>query len=504
MKTPAALLLSIASIFACSVAVAQNTLYWDGDGSGPVSGGSGTWDFGSPLWSMDLETPIYGPWQNGADAFFLATGGTVTLADPISVGSLNFGVDGYTLTSSTFDLTFSTGTATIDTSGGQTTLDVSLIASSGGLVKTGAGTLVLAATQSGLAGTTVRDGTLVLAASSSLLHTSRSLVVGFEAGDDARFDILGTAAAGSVRIGQNMGSSGEVVVGGTLTPGSSLIVGSEGDGTLTVDEGGSVDFAGDIRLGSLIGSTGTAPELRQLGMVLNDAFERLHHSLEQQRNLTANASHELRTPVSLLLELASALRVERTPEEYQERLTVALDATQHLAHLIDGLLILARSDAGLLQYEMEELRLDELVSDVVKIMSRKVGEQNVEIRVELAPVRIHGNGESLRQVLINLLDNALEHARGLTHVSVSLDQQEKTVRLIIADDGIGIAPELMPHLFNRFFRGEAARTSNAKGHLGLGLTICRTIVEAHAGTIRVARSAQGGASFLVELPEAKV
>jgi len=245
----------------------------------------------------------------------------------------------------------------------------------------------------------------------------------------------------------------------------------------------------------------TAPELHDLGAVLNDAFKRLDDSLQKQRNLTADASHELRTPVSLLLlELESALRQQRTPEEYRERLAVALDATHHLKKLVDGLLILARSDAGMMQYEMQPTDLEELTLDVIRLLEQKATQKNVRIETNLSPILHPANEESLRQVLLNLIDNAIEYAGANALVRVTLTSDAEAARILVEDNGPGFPEEALPFLFDRFYRVDEARTSREAGHLGLGLAICRTVVEAHAGRIRAGRSEWGGAEFEVSLP----
>jgi len=244
----------------------------------------------------------------------------------------------------------------------------------------------------------------------------------------------------------------------------------------------------------------TAPDLHELGAVLNDAFQRLQDSLQKQRQLTADASHELRTPVSLLLlELESALRQQRSPEEYEERIAVALEATRHLKKLVDGLLILARSDAGMMPYEMRMTDLEEVVLEVVRMLEKKAATKGLQIETDLSPILHMANEESMRQLLLNLLDNALEHARNASRVVIRLEQEKNAVILIVADDGQGIPSSAIPHLFDRFYRVDEARTAREAGHLGLGLAICQTIVEAHKGTIAVGASEWGGAEFVVRL-----
>lgn len=245
---------------------------------------------------------------------------------------------------------------------------------------------------------------------------------------------------------------------------------------------------------------GVESELRELGEILNESFERMHYSLQQQRNFTADASHELRTPISIiLLELESALRKERDAEAYRERIQSALETTEQLMHLVDSLLVLARSDASFTQLHTQEQDLSECCKEAVQLLEPKALEHNIAIQTECESIVITFDAERMRQVLINLINNALQYAGRGAKVCVRLEREGNNAQLSVSDDGPGIDTTNSEHIFDRFYRSDSARNRN-QGNLGLGLSICKTIVEAHGGSIRYERQHPQGAGFIVSLP----
>lgn len=244
----------------------------------------------------------------------------------------------------------------------------------------------------------------------------------------------------------------------------------------------------------------TYHELQELGEVLNETFASLHHSLSQQRQLTADASHELRTPLAtILLEAESALRRERSPEEYKERIENSLAAANHLKQLVDGLLLLARSDSDQPILNTSPTELNELIDEAIQLIQPQADKRHTKIIPQLVHVTLTVDAERMKQVIVNLLANAIQHGGQAIHVHLNLEVQDGNAILRVEDNGRGIPEELLPRLFDRFFRGEASRSST-KGNLGLGLAICQTIVEAHGGTISAGPSKLGGACFTVSLP----
>lgn len=250
----------------------------------------------------------------------------------------------------------------------------------------------------------------------------------------------------------------------------------------------------------LIDLEGTEYELRELGEVLNQAFERMHLSLQQQRNFTADASHELRTPISIiLLELESALRKERKPEEYKERIQAALETTEQLMQLIDSLLTLARSDAGLTHVTKTEANLQKVCEDAVRLMQPKALEANCNLTLKAIPLLLPHDSARIRQVLVNLINNALQYAGRGAKIQILLRKTDTCAELIVSDNGPGIPAAARGQIFDRFYRHDNAR-NREHGNLGLGLSICKSIIEAHEGTIHIIDSETPGAHFQIKLP----
>jgi heavy metal sensor kinase len=241
-------------------------------------------------------------------------------------------------------------------------------------------------------------------------------------------------------------------------------------------------------------------ELSDLARVLNDTFARLHESLVRQARFTADASHELRTPVSVLLtQTQSTLARERSVAEYQESLAACQDAAQRMRRLIDSLLTLARLDAGDAHPPRSACNLDEIVSDTVELLRPLARERGLTVTTDLKAAPCHGDPEQLGQVMANLIGNAVHYNRPGGTVVIRTAAESGTAVVSIADTGLGIATEDLPHIFERFYRADKAR-SNASGRTGLGLAIARAIVEAHGGTIMANSRPGEGSTFTVRLP----
>lgn len=223
------------------------------------------------------------------------------------------------------------------------------------------------------------------------------------------------------------------------------------------------------------------------------AYSSLKEAYESQRRFTADASHELRTPLARLqLATSSALR---GPESgYKEALETADSAAKAMAKLTRELLVLARADAGQLglRHEVFDLRL--AVSNALNGFQR-------EIRSSFppGPVLTEGDQDHLERVVSNLIENAVRHTPGDKSISVSLSEAAGQATICVQDEGEGISPEHLPHLFERFYRVDAAR-ARPDGGVGLGLAICKSLVEAHGGEIRVESAVGTGTSVSISLP----
>ena len=265
------------------------------------------------------------------------------------------------------------------------------------------------------------------------------------------------------------------------------------------------DTAGAISATNLAGRIDTAQldaELIGLAQVLNEMFSRLERAFARQARFTADASHELRTPVALLhTQIELALKRPRTVDEYREALETCRRASGRMRSLLDGLLTLARADAGHLALSLQPTNLNELV-DEVSLLYRDDARQShviLETTIPAASVMVQGDPVFLSRVLANLLTNALRHTpeSGTIHISLATDTSDAI--LTVADSGCGIPEEDQPQIFERFFRVDRARSRSSGGN-GLGLAICKSIVEAHAGTITFSSQADRGTTFVVRIP----
>jgi signal transduction histidine kinase len=240
-------------------------------------------------------------------------------------------------------------------------------------------------------------------------------------------------------------------------------------------------------------------ELAQLGDTLNEMLARLQRSVERERGFVASASHELRTPLALLKgELELALREGRSVDELRAAVASAAEESDRLVQLAEDLLVLARADQGRLPVRAEPLAAKELLSNVARRFARRAADGGRELRVD-APDDLEVNADRLRieQALGNMLDNALRYGEGT--VTVSARPAGGRVELHVRDDGPGFAPELLGRAFERFTRGDRART---RGGTGLGLALVEAVARAHGGRAAAANGGGGGADVWIEFPRA--
>jgi len=243
-------------------------------------------------------------------------------------------------------------------------------------------------------------------------------------------------------------------------------------------------------------------ELGQLAAVLNSTFARLETAFAQQKQFASDAAHELRTPVSVILtQTQTALARERDATGYKQTVEACQRAAQRMRKLIESLLELARFDAGQEVLKRLNFNLARTVAEAVEMVQSLADERQVKIISELQPLDLTGDPERLAQVVTNLLTNAIQYNRPGGEVRVKLDAQAGLAVLDISDTGRGIATEDLPHVFERFYRADQSRTSG--GNAGLGLSICKAIVEAHGGTIEISSVENAGTKLFVRLPAAK-
>jgi len=248
-------------------------------------------------------------------------------------------------------------------------------------------------------------------------------------------------------------------------------------------------------------TTGTGDELDRLAATLNDMLGRLDVTFRQIRQFSADASHELQTPLTILQgELEVALRAPRTPDEYRRVLTSALEESGRIARLVEGLLLLSRADAGVLRMDHQPVDLAHLVAEVCEQSQVLAKARGVTLDLgPLTPATIRGDHQHLRRLLVNLVDNGLKYTLAGGHVTLALHQDGAWAVLRVADTGIGLALEEQERIFQRFYRAPAAVLRGEEGS-GLGLCIARSIVEAHGGYVQVESAEDHGSTFTVSLP----
>ena len=232
-----------------------------------------------------------------------------------------------------------------------------------------------------------------------------------------------------------------------------------------------------------------------------EAFARQEAAFEQLRRFTADASHELRTPLTIIKANTSlSLTAPRTEQEYQKTLRAIDSAADRMNRIVQDLLLLARSDADQLAYSLEPVPLAEILAQATAAFS---GMDHPPITLDLPtpPLWVQGHADSLIRLFSNLLENAIRYTPPDGRITVSAETRNGTVSIDVTDTGEGIAPEHLPHVTERFYRAEAAR-SRAHGGTGLGLSICRSIVEAHGGDLTLRSSLGSGTTVCVMLTQA--
>ncbi|HMV85529.1 MAG TPA: ATP-binding protein [Blastocatellia bacterium] len=254
--------------------------------------------------------------------------------------------------------------------------------------------------------------------------------------------------------------------------------------------------------------TNPRDELGQLAATFNELLTRLQASFAQQRQFMADASHELRTPLHVMRTAAEVTleQPRRQESEYREALHIINEQARRLTKIVEDLFILARADAGQRKLEPRDFYLDELAAETTRAAAVLAARKQVAVLFEpVAEAPYRGDEALLRQMLLNLLDNAVKHTQAGGQVRLQLDHADAGYYLTVADTGEGIPAQAQPHIFKRFYRADQSRTRvpNGKGHsgAGLGLSIAQWIAEAHGGSLTLQQSGPSGSSFRVLLPE---
>jgi signal transduction histidine kinase len=261
----------------------------------------------------------------------------------------------------------------------------------------------------------------------------------------------------------------------------------------------------------------TGDELERLTHSLNEMIDRLEDALNHNYRFSADASHELRTPLTIMRgELEEMLRIEELPPQAIENLVSTLDEIDRMSRLVNSLMTITRLDAGGERMDMAVLDLSALARTTLDHMRLLAEEKGLPLTCSCeSEVYIYADPMRIKQVLVNLIDNAIKYTQpnengleslessvpeqpyGKVHVTVS--SSESTALLAIADQGFGMAPDVLPHVFDRFYRADFAR-SRGSGGVGLGLAIVKAIVVAHNGSVSITSTPGQGSTVVVELP----
>jgi two-component system OmpR family sensor kinase len=255
-------------------------------------------------------------------------------------------------------------------------------------------------------------------------------------------------------------------------------------------------------------------EYGQLATVINGLLSRVESTFEQQRRFMADASHELRTPIAIVrgeADIALA-QPERPLEEYREALSVVRSEARRLSRIVHDLFLLARADAGQQPLQLRPFYLDEVVADCARIARSLATVRGMTLESKAScEASVFGDEEMIRQLIFNLLNNALKYGEDGGTVEISLRCDEGSYHVCVRDSGPGISPEVAAHIFDRFYRADGARARDAtpqpRAHdepesmgAGLGLAIARWIAEAHGGSLVLASSSPEGSEFVFTLP----
>jgi signal transduction histidine kinase len=264
----------------------------------------------------------------------------------------------------------------------------------------------------------------------------------------------------------------------------------------------SISALDSDRLEQRLAAPGAVAEIALLADEFNRLLDRLEESVEAMRRFTADASHELRTPISILRTgLEVTLRKERTAAEYREVMRENLEEIERVQRIVEALLTLARSHRGdTREIRREPVDLSAVVDRAVASLRPLAEERSVALDARTAPgLQVEGDPDQLRLLVVNLLDNAVKFTPPGRHIHLRLEGQPDRARLEVRDEGPGVAAEDRPFIFDRFYRAPTTRpTGSATG--GLGLAVVRWVAERHGGEVRLLDTEGPGAIFEVLLP----
>ena len=253
-------------------------------------------------------------------------------------------------------------------------------------------------------------------------------------------------------------------------------------------------------------------ELGGLAQVINALLARLDASFEQQRRFMADASHELRTPVAIMRSEAEVAlsQPESSNQELRESIAIFKDETKRLTGIVEDLFMLARADAGQYKLAPKECYLDEIAGEVTRAVRTLVAEKGLTLQTDAAEeMPFRGDENLLRRLLLNLVDNAIKYTPSGGAVTVACKREARRYVITVSDTGRGIPAEAQPHIFERFYRADSARSraeddsAGLTSGAGLGLAIARWVAESHDGTLDLLNTSEAGSVFQLILPASR-
>ncbi|MFO0775010.1 MAG: heavy metal sensor histidine kinase [Nitrospiraceae bacterium] len=261
--------------------------------------------------------------------------------------------------------------------------------------------------------------------------------------------------------------------------------------------------AGDLSQRLTVKASGD--EIGELADTFNNMIARLDASFRQIRQFSSDASHELRTPLTVMKgETELVLRRQRDCDDYRSVLDSNLEEIDRMTRIVDELLFLSRADMGEVKMATAPVALTDLLADIQEQASVLGHAQDITVQVgTMQSATVLGDELRLRELFLNLVDNAVKYSKPGGTVTLTMHTERGLVRVAITDQGIGIRPDAIPRIFNRFYRTDEAR-GHTKAGTGLGLAICAWIADAHRGKIDVQSTVGEGSTFTVTLPLAPI
>jgi len=262
--------------------------------------------------------------------------------------------------------------------------------------------------------------------------------------------------------------------------------------------------AGDIAVTSLdrrLPVRGTNDELDQLAVKFNDTLARLENAVGEMKQFTASISHELRTPLAVLRgEAEVALMEANSTDQYRRVLSSQLEEFEKLSRMINQLLTLARAESGEVAIAHEPVNISNMTRLLAEQLEPVAGSKDITLSWNCAPdVMLRGDASWIERIILNLADNAIKFTRPGGHVWITVSRNGNDAVLEVADDGIGIVSEAVPHIFERFYRADPSRANRADG-AGLGLSLVKWAVDQHHGSVQVESTPGSGTRFVVRIP----